>query len=160
MAALGVRRPDIVPRASGHITEQLGMTRTLLENGLAYEREGNVYFDVSAWKDYGELSGRNLEDPVEGTRVGVRSDKDDPRDFALWKRAEAGHLMRWPSPWGEGYPGWHLECSAMAMALLGETIDLHCGGIDLVFPHHEMCANEAQVATGQRFAQATASSMS
>ena len=152
MAALGVRRPDIIPRASGHIIEQLEMTQTLLNNGLAYEREGNVYFDVSAWSEYGELSGRNPDDTVEGTRVDVRSDKDDPRDFALWKRAEAGHLMRWPSPWGEGYPGWHLECSVMSTKYLGDTFDIHGGGLDLIFPHHECEIAQAKGA-GKGFAR-------
>ncbi len=151
MASLGVRRPDIIPRASGHITEQLEMARTLLENGLAYERGGNVYFDVSAWGGYGELSGRKADDQQEGTRVEVRSDKDDPRDFALWKRAEAGHIMRWPSPWGEGFPGWHLECSVMSTKYLGDTFDIHGGGLDLIFPHHECEVAQAKGA-GKGFA--------
>lgn len=152
MAQLGVRRPDIIPRASGHITEQIGMTETLLERGLAYERGGNVYFDVSAWKGYGELSGRNADDQQEGTRVTVRSDKDDPRDFALWKAAERGHLMHWPSPWGEGYPGWHLECSVMSTKYLGDTFDIHGGGLDLIFPHHECEIAQAKGA-GKPFAR-------
>ena len=152
MAQLGVRRPDIIPRASGHITEQIGMTEVLLERGLAYERDGNVYFDVSAWSDYGELSGRDADDQQEGTRVAVRSDKDDPRDFALWKRAEAGHLMHWPSPWGEGYPGWHLECSVMSTKYLGDTFDIHGGGLDLIFPHHECEIAQAKGA-GKPFAR-------
>lgn len=149
---LGVRRPDIVPRASGHILEQLGMTETLLERGLAYEREGSVYFDVSAWEAYGELSGRDPDDLVEGTRVQVRSDKDDPRDFALWKRAEAGHIMRWPSPWGDGYPGWHIECSVMSTKYLGDEFDIHGGGLDLIFPHHE-CELAQAKAAGKPFAR-------
>ena len=152
LAQLGVRRPDIIPRASGHITEQIGMTETLLGRGLAYERGGNVYFDVSAWSDYGELSGRNADDQQEGTRVTVRSDKDDPRDFALWKAAEKGHLMHWPSPWGEGYPGWHLECSVMSTKYLGDTFDIHGGGLDLIFPHHECEIAQAQGA-GKPFAR-------
>ena len=152
MAQLGVRRPDIIPRASGHITEQIGMTQTLLERGLAYERDGNVYFDVSAYKDYGELSGRTQEGTLEGTRVTVRSDKDDPRDFALWKAADNGHLMRWPSPWGDGYPGWHLECSVMSTKYLGDTFDIHGGGLDLIFPHHECEIAQAKGA-GKPFAR-------
>ncbi len=151
LAQLGVRRPDIIPRASGHITEQIGMTETLLERGLAYERDGNVYFDVSAYKDYGELSGRTQEGTLEGTRVEVRSDKDDPRDFALWKAADNGHLMRWPSPWGDGYPGWHLECSVMSTKYLGDTFDIHGGGLDLIFPHHECEIAQAKGA-GKPFA--------
>ena len=104
MARLGVRRPDIVPKASGHIIEQIEMTQDLIQRGLAYEREGSVYFDVSKWQDYGELSGRDVDEQVEGARIAVRSDKDDPRDFALWKKAEPEHIMRWNSPWGEGFP--------------------------------------------------------
>jgi len=154
MAALGVRRPDIIPRASGHITEQLAMTQTLLERGLAYERSGNVYFDVSGYESYGELSGRSADDAhaLTGTRVAARSDKRDPRDFALWKRAEAGHLMHWPSPWGDGYPGWHLECSVMSTKYLGDTFDIHGGGLDLIFPHHECEIAQAKGA-GKGFAR-------
>ncbi len=137
MAKLGVRKPDIVPRASGHIIEQIEMTEELIKNGLAYVKGGNVYFDISAWESYGELSGRNPEDLKEGTRIDVRSDKDDPRDFALWKKAEPEHIMRWNSPWGEGYPGWHLECSVMSTKYLGDEFDIHGGGLDLIFPHHE-----------------------
>ena len=152
MAQLGVRRPDIVPRASGHIIEQLEFTRALMDNGLAYEVDGSVYFDVSAWQHYGELSGRKVEDLLEGTRVSVRSDKRDPRDFALWKRAEAGHIMRWPSPWGEGYPGWHIECSVMSTKYLGDEFDIHGGGLDLIFPHHECELAQAKGA-GKAFAR-------
>jgi cysteinyl-tRNA synthetase len=152
MAKLGVRRPSIVPRASGHITEQIALTQTLLDRGFAYERDGNVYFDVSAWEDYGELSGRDPDELVEGTRISVRTDKDDPRDFALWKRAEPGHIMRWPSPWGEGYPGWHLECSVMATKYLGDEFDIHGGGLDLIFPHHECELAQARAA-GKPFAR-------
>jgi len=152
LVQLNVRRPDIVPRASGHISEQIEMTKTLLERGLAYERDGSVYFDVSAWGDYGELSGRTLEDALEGTRVEVRGDKDDPRDFALWKEAEKGHIMRWPSPWGEGYPGWHLECSVMSTKYLGDEFDIHGGGLDLIFPHHECEIAQARGA-GKPFAR-------
>src|SRR5690606_19637891 len=113
MAALNVRRPSITPRASGHIVEQIELTKELIARGMAYEKDGNVYFDVSAWEPYGALSGRDPEALMEGTRVEVRSEKDDPRDFALWKSADGGHIMRWPSPWGDGFPGWHLECSVM-----------------------------------------------
>ncbi|MDZ7702905.1 MAG: cysteine--tRNA ligase [Trueperaceae bacterium] len=152
MGKLGVRRPSIVPRASGHITEQIEMTQALVERGLAYESNGNVYFDVSAWDDYGELSGRDPDDLEEGTRVEVRGDKDDPRDFALWKRAEGGHIMRWPSPWGEGYPGWHIECSVMSTKYLGDEFDIHGGGLDLIFPHHECEIAQAKGA-GKAFAR-------
>ena len=152
LVQLNVRRPDITPRATGHITEQIALTEELLRRGLAYERDGNVYFDVSAWASYGELSRRNVDELQEGTRIATRSDKDDPRDFALWKRAEAGHLMYWPSPWGEGYPGWHLECSVMSTKYLGDTFDIHGGGLDLIFPHHECELAQARAA-GKPFAK-------
>ncbi len=152
MAQLNVRRPSIVPRASGHIIEQQLLTEELLRRGVAYETGGNVYFDVSAWDDYGKLSGRDPEELVEGTRVEVRSDKDDPRDFALWKRAEAGHIMRWPSPWGDGFPGWHIECTVMSTKYLGDEFDIHGGGLDLIFPHHECELAQAEAA-GKPFAR-------
>ncbi len=152
MARLNVRRPSIVPRATGHIIEQLELTQQLIERGVAYEQDGSVYFDVSAWEAYGKLSGRDPSEQVEGARVEVRSDKDDPRDFALWKRAEAGHIMRWPSPWGEGFPGWHIECTAMATKYLGDEFDIHGGGLDLVFPHHEAEIAQAEAA-GKEFAR-------
>lgn len=152
MARLGVRRPSVVPRATGHIGEQIALTEALLARGLAYERSGSVYFDVSGWADYGELSGRDPSTQVEGTRVDVRSDKRDPRDFALWKRAEPEHLMRWASPWGEGFPGWHLECSVMSTKYLGDEFDIHGGGLDLIFPHHECELAQARAA-GKPFAR-------
>ncbi len=152
LAVLGVRRPDIVPKASGHITEQIEMTQGLIEAGYAYERGGNVYFDVSSWKAYGELSGRKTDDLLEGTRIETRSDKDDPRDFALWKHAEPEHIMRWNSPWGEGFPGWHLECSVMSTKYLGDEFDIHGGGLDLIFPHHE-CEIAQAKASGKDFAR-------
>jgi cysteinyl-tRNA synthetase len=152
LAKLNIRRPDIVPRASGHILEQIEMTEDLIKRGLAYERDGSVYFDVSEWKEYGELSGRNVDEQVEGTRVTVRSDKDDPRDFALWKRAEPEHIMRWQSPWGEGFPGWHIECSVMSTKYLGDEFDIHGGGLDLIFPHHE-CEIAQAKAAGKKFAR-------
>jgi cysteinyl-tRNA synthetase len=152
LAKLNIRRPDIVPRASGHIIEQIEMTQELIKRGLAYERDGSVYFDVSQWKDYGELSGRDVDEQVEGTRVAVRSDKDDPRDFALWKRAEPEHIMRWNSPWGEGFPGWHIECSVMSTKYLGDEFDIHGGGLDLIFPHHE-CEIAQAKAAGKKFAR-------
>ena len=152
MDHLGVRRPSIVPRASGHVTEQIALTQTLLERGLAYASNGSVYFDVGSWQPYGELSGRDPAELVEGTRVEVRSDKRDPRDFALWKRADAEHIMRWPSPWGEGFPGWHIECSVMSTKYLGDEFDIHGGGLDLVFPHHECELAQARGA-GKPFAR-------
>ncbi|MEX2535830.1 MAG: cysteine--tRNA ligase [Trueperaceae bacterium] len=152
MSALGVRRPDITPRATGHITEQIGMIEVLIESGVAYESDGSVYFDVAGWEPYGELSGRDPDELLGGTRINSRSEKRDPRDFALWKRAEKGHLMRWPSPWGEGYPGWHVECSAMSTKYLGDEFDIHGGGLDLLFPHHE-CELAQAKAAGKPFAR-------
>jgi cysteinyl-tRNA synthetase len=152
MARLRVRRPSVVPRATGHIVEQIELTRELLARGLAYEVDGSVYFDVSGWASYGALSGRDPEEQVEGTRVEVRGEKRDPRDFALWKRAEPSHIMRWPSPWGEGFPGWHLECSVMSTKYLGDEFDIHGGGLDLIFPHHECELAQARAA-GKPFAR-------
>ncbi|MEZ4630260.1 MAG: cysteine--tRNA ligase [Deinococcales bacterium] len=152
MQKLGVRRPSIIPKATGHIMEQIEMTEELLSRGLAYEVNGSVYFDVSKWAAYGELSGRKYDEVVEGTRVEVRSEKDDPRDFALWKKAEPSHLMRWNSPWGEGFPGWHIECSVMSTKYLGDEFDIHGGGLDLIFPHHE-CEIAQAKAVGKAFAR-------
>lgn len=151
MDKLGVIRPDISPRATGHIVEQIELAKNLIERGYAYEAEGNVYFDVSKFPDYGKLSGKKVEDLVAGARIDVRSDKRNPADFALWKKAEAGHIMRWPSPWGEGFPGWHLECSTMSMKYLGESFDIHGGGLDNQFPHHECEIAQSEAATGKPF---------
>ncbi len=141
MDRLNCLRPSIEPTASGHITEQIAATRTLIERGYAYESAGSVYFDLdkyAAEQDYGKLSGKVLEDLVSGSRDTEGLDeKRGPHDFALWKKAQPEHLMRWPSPWGEGFPGWHLECSVMSTKYLGETFDIHGGGMDLLFPHHE-----------------------
>jgi cysteinyl-tRNA synthetase len=151
MEGLGIRHANLYPRATQHIPEQIELTGRLIEKGHAYEVGGNVYFSVASWPDYGELSGRQTEDQVEGTRVAVRSDKRDPRDFALWKRAEGGHIQWWRSPWGEGYPGWHIECSAMSMKYLGEEFDIHGGGLENQFPHHECEIAQSRAATGKRF---------
>lgn len=151
MDALNVLRPDISPRASGHIPEQIELIERLLERGYAYVVNGSVYFDVQKFAEYGKLSGRTLEEAVEGTRVEVRSEKRHPADFALWKKAEMGHIMRWKSPWGEGYPGWHIECSAMSMKYLGESFDIHGGGMDNRFPHHECEIAQSEGATGKPF---------
>lgn len=152
MSKLGVRKPDIVPRASGHIPEQIELTQALIDAGHAYEVNGSVYFEVDSWDKYGELSGRDTEDALEGTRVSVRSEKRSSKDFALWKRAEPNHIMRWNSPWGEGFPGWHIECSAMSTKYLGDEFDIHGGGIDLTFPHHE-CEIAQAKAAGKKFAR-------
>ncbi len=151
MAALGVVRANIYPRATGHIPEQIEMIKKLIEKGYAYEVNGNVYFDVKKFKDYGKLSGRKLHELEAGARIEVNPEKRHPHDFALWKRAEPGHLMRWNSPWGEGYPGWHIECSTMSMKYLGETFDIHGGGLENVFPHHECEIAQAEAATGKPF---------
>jgi cysteinyl-tRNA synthetase len=153
MEGLGIRHANLYPRATQHIPEQIELTQRLIEKGHAYDAGGNVYFSVGSWPDYGCLSGRQVEDQMEGTRVQVRSDKRDPRDFALWKRAEGGHIQRWRSPWGDGYPGWHVECSAMSMQELGPTLDLHGGGTDLIFPHHECEIAQSRAATGKGFAR-------
>ncbi len=141
MRALNVQSPSIEPRASAHIIEQIEMVKAILAAGYAYESNGSIYFDVRKYNEkhhYGVLSGRNLDDTLEGTRsLDGQSDKRAPFDFAIWKKAEPQHIMRWPSPWGEGFPGWHLECSVMGKKYLGEEFDIHGGGMDLMFPHHE-----------------------
>ncbi|MEI7906655.1 MAG: cysteine--tRNA ligase [Bacteroidota bacterium] len=151
MDAMNVLRPDISPRATGHIPEQLEMTRQLVDKGFAYEVNGSVYFDVSKDKEYGKLSGRILEDAESGTRVDVKSEKKHPADFALWKKAEPAHIMQWSSPWGLGFPGWHIECSAMSMKYLGETFDIHGGGMDNQFPHHECEIAQSESVTKKPF---------
>lgn len=152
MDALGVLRPNIAPTASGHIPEQIEIIKTLIAKGHAYEVNGNVYFDVSSFSGYGKLSGRtNQEDLEAGARVAVRSEKRNPSDFALWKKAEPNHIMKWPSPWSVGYPGWHIECSAMSMKYLGETFDIHGGGLENQFPHHECEIAQSEAATGKPF---------
>jgi cysteinyl-tRNA synthetase len=136
-ALLNILPADVMPKATDHIGEMIELTEVLLERGLAYEVDGTVYYDVSAFPDYGKLSGQRVEEMHAGHRVEVEGDKRDPADFALWKRAGEHRLMRWPSPWGDGFPGWHIECSAMSLKHLGERFDIHTGGIDLKFPHHE-----------------------
>jgi cysteinyl-tRNA synthetase len=153
MDAMGLLRPDLTPRASGHIPEQMELVMTLLEKGNAYQVGGNVYFSVESFPGYGRLSGRKIDELVAGARVEVDTDKRDPRDFALWKDAGDDHLLRWRSPWGWGYPGWHLECSVMAMRYLGDTIDIHGGGLENIFPHHESEIAQSEAATGKTFAR-------
>lgn len=152
MDSLGVQRPDISPRASAHIPEQIEITKTLIEKGHAYEVNGSVYFDVESYKPYGKLSGRKVEEMEEGTREAVRGEKRHPQDFALWKKAAPEHILRWPSPWGWGFPGWHIECTAMSTKYLGETFDLHGGGVDNIFPHNECELAQSEAATGKPFA--------
>lgn len=151
MDALNVRRPDISPRATGHIPEQIAMIRTLLENGHAYESGGTVYFDVASDPDYGKLSGRTLDEAEAGTRVEVAIGKRHPADFALWKKAGPDHVMKWDSPWGVGYPGWHIECSAMSSRYLGPHFDIHGGGLENQFPHHECEIAQSECAHGHPF---------
>ena len=141
MDRLGVLPPSIEPMASGHIIEQIQLTQQILDAGFAYVSEGSVYFDVEKYNrsyNYGELSGRRIEDMQSNTRaLDGQDEKRNPLDFALWKKAQPEHIMRWPSPWSEGFPGWHAECTAMGRKYLGEQFDIHGGGMDLVFPHHE-----------------------
>jgi cysteinyl-tRNA synthetase len=151
MDRLNCVRPDISPRASGHIIEQIELVKTLLSKGLAYEVNGSVYFDVANFKDYGKLSGRNIEEMIAGARIEPSPDKRNPVDFALWKKADPNHIMQWPSPWGMGFPGWHLECSVMSMKYLGETIDIHAGGLENQFPHHECEIAQAEAANDAPF---------
>ncbi len=152
MRALNVLSPSIEPHASGHIIEQIELVRRILDRGFAYESNGSVYFDVEAYNKtyhYGKLSGRVLEDMLSNTRaLDGQSDKHNPYDFALWKKASPEHIMRWPSPWSDGFPGWHLECSAMSMRYLGEQFDIHGGGMDLMFPHHECEIAQSTAACG------------
>ncbi len=151
MDALNVIPPSIEPHASGHIIEQIAMIKEILDNGFAYESEGSVYFDVTKYSqkyNYGKLSGRNIEELLNTTRdLDGQQEKRNSVDFALWKKASPEHIMHWPSPWSEGFPGWHLECSAMSQKYLGEIFDIHGGGMDLMFPHHE-CEIAQSVAAG------------
>lgn len=151
LAALNILPPDIMPRASGHIIEQIEIIEDLIAKGFAYEVGGSVYFDVTMDPDYGKLSGRKTEDQEASGRVEARSEKRHPNDFALWKNAEKGHILRWPSPWGEGFPGWHIECSAMSMKYLGQTIDIHGGGLENQFPHHECEIAQSECYSGKQF---------
>ncbi len=153
MDALNVVRADVSPRATGHIVEQVELIRGLIDRGFAYEVNGSVYFDVSKDREYGKLSNRVAAEAEAGTRVALKSEKRHPSDFALWKKAEPGHIMRWQSPWGVGFPGWHVECSAMSMKYLGETFDIHGGGMDNLFPHHECEIAQSECLTGKPFAR-------
>lgn len=151
MDQLNVLRPDISPRASGHVPEMLALIQCLIDAGHAYVAEGNVYFDVSSFPAYGKLSHRRLEEQAASGRVETGAGKRGAADFALWKAADPSHLMRWPSPWGDGYPGWHIECSAMSMKYLGETLDIHGAGVDNLFPHNEDEVAQSEAATGHPF---------
>jgi cysteinyl-tRNA synthetase len=148
--ALGIRRPTVAPKATEHIDEIISLVERILENGHAYVVKGDVFFDVQSFPGYGKLSKQTLEDLQSGARVDVNPAKKHPLDFVLWKAEKPGEPS-WDSPWGKGRPGWHIECSAMAMKYLGETIDIHSGGSDLIFPHHENEIAQAEAATGKPF---------
>jgi cysteinyl-tRNA synthetase len=145
--------PSIEPTATGHIVEQIEMIKEIIEKGFAYEVNGSVYFDVLEYnkkENYGILSGRKVEDLIHNTRtLDGQSDKKNPQDFALWKKADERHIMRWPSPWSDGFPGWHLECSVMSTKYLGEQFDIHGGGMDLKFPHHECEIAQSKTCSGK-----------
>ena len=154
MDQLNVIKPSIEPQASGHIIEQIEMVQDILNKGYAYETNGSIYFDVEKYNQehpYGILSGRKIEDLMANTReLDGQDEKKNPMDFALWKNAQPEHIMRWPSPWGDGFPGWHMECSAMGCKYLGEVFDIHGGGMDLMFPHHEAEIAQSQIANGKQ----------
>ena len=145
---LKIKPATLYPKATEHINEILKMIKALVENSAAYNVNGNVFYDVSGFNGYGKLSGKNIEDLESGARVEIMEEKKNPLDFALWKKADENHIMKWNSPWGEGYPGWHIECSAMAKKWLGDQIDIHHGGEDLIFPHHENEIAQTEAATG------------
>ena len=150
--ALGVKRATVNPRATEHIQDIIDLVQTLIEKGHAYPASnGDVYFSVRSWPGYGKLSGQNIDDLENGARVDPTEEKRDPLDFALWKGQKPGEPA-WPSPWGMGRPGWHIECSAMSMAILGQSFDIHGGGQDLIFPHHENEIAQSEAATGKPFA--------
>ena len=153
MDRLNVLRPSIEPHASGHLIEQIEMVKKIIDAGYAYESDGSVYFDVekyNATHPYGILSGRKIEELISNTRaLAGQIQKKNSFDFAIWKKAEPSHIMRWPSPWGDGFPGWHMECSAMGCKYLGEQFDIHGGGMDLLFPHHESEIAQSTIANGK-----------
>ncbi|HVP77344.1 MAG TPA: cysteine--tRNA ligase [Thermodesulfobacteriota bacterium] len=152
MGRLGLEKPSVEPRATEHIPEMIRLISTLVEKGYAYQGGGDVFFSVGKFKDYGKLSKRNLEDMQAGARVDVDEKKENPLDFALWKGSKPGEPF-WESPWGKGRPGWHIECSVMSQKYLGETFDIHGGGRDLTFPHHENEIAQSEAATGKPFAR-------
>ncbi len=153
MDALNIRRPNISPRASGHVPEQIELTQMLIDEGHAYESNGNVYFSVASWPSYGKLSRRKIDELEEGARLEISPDKRDPRDFAVWRAATPEHLMQWNSPWGPGFPGWHAECTVMARKYLGLPFDIHGGGLENIFPHNESEIAQCEAAYSQEFAR-------
>ena len=152
MATLGVRPADVEPKATEHVPRMIDLIGRLIRGGMAYVVDGDVYFEVRRFPEYGKLSGKNLDELLAGARVEVDERKRDPRDFALWKSAKPGEPS-WESPWGPGRPGWHIECSAMAMQYLGDSLDIHGGGEDLIFPHHECEIAQTEAVTRQPFAR-------
>ena len=152
LTRLGIKKPNINPRATQHIQEIINLVQTLIDRGYAYLADGNVYYDISRFHDYGRLSGNKAEALEAGARIEVDHNKRNPADFALWKRQKSGEPA-WNSPWGKGRPGWHIECSAMSMKYLGETLDIHAGGKDLIFPHHENEIAQSEAATEKPFAK-------
>lgn len=152
MDKLGIKRPSISARATGFIPEMIEMVETIIKKGYGYvTNQGNVYFSVRKYAPYGKLSGRKIENNLSGERIELADDKEYPEDFALWKSAAGGHIMKWNSPWGEGYPGWHIECSAISKKFLGKTFDIHGGGLDNIFPHHESEIAQSEVCNGCNF---------
>lgn len=149
--AMNLAPAHFYPRATAHVTQMIRMIETLIASGHAYEKNGNVFFDVTSFPEYGRLSGNTLENLKVGARLEEHPDKRNPWDFALWLKAPKEHTMRWPSPWGEGYPGWHIECSAMGLEYLGDSFDIHTGGEDNIFPHHEAEIAQSESATGKPF---------
>lgn len=152
MDKLAVKRPSISVRATSVIPEIIDMVQKIIDKGYAYEtKEGNVYFELSKIDSYGKLSGRKIENGLSGERIEIAGDKRNPEDCALWKSAVGGHIMKWNSPWGLGYPGWHIECSAISKKFLGDTFDIHGGGLDNIFPHHETEIAQSEIANGNPF---------
>ncbi|AEA33912.1 cysteine--tRNA ligase [Hippea maritima] len=152
MYRLNIAKPEVEPKATEHINEIIELVRKLQDMGYAYEVNGDVYYRVEKFKDYGKLSGKNIDELKSGARVEINDKKENPLDFALWKRSKENE-PKWKSPWGEGRPGWHIECSAMSMKYLGESFDIHGGGEDLIFPHHENEIAQSEAATGKPFAR-------
>lgn len=150
IARLNVLRPTVTPKATDHIGDMIKIVSDLLDKGYAYETDDGIYFDISKFKNYGKLSGMNLEDQLAGARVNVNTGKRHPADFAIWKKAEPNHIMQWQSPWGMGYPGWHIECTAMSNKYLGDVFDIHTGGIDHVPIHHENEIAQAEAWLGKK----------
>lgn len=153
MDALNVVRPNISPTATGHIIEQIEIIKELIKKGYAYEVNGSVYFDVTKFPEYGKLSGRTVDELISGVRIEVSPEKKHPADFALWKKADPSHIMQWESPWSRGYPGWHIECSAMSTKYLGQPFDIHGGGLENQFPHHECEIAQSEAFANKPFAR-------